>query len=303
MENYIELQKIIKKGKKVEGNSDLLDSLLKQISINAQEKNYRELNFLTLYYGLQDKALTLENIGLKQDKPLTRERVRQIIDGAMDMLIKPSSLNLHNPYTEAIVKFNEVLGDRNFIRLEEICSNEYFYRFRKNVKGLIAFLNDCNIRQIAYRKNYYFYTDKIERKLVVDEIQKENKTLRRKNTIEKMSKKSKTVTYVPDFVRTHLLEFSKNKNINLNPLYESILKDFMNSAPITSQEFSFSRTKSWKARKGKAQWQQVGIYINKSVFDSVKEQIKVLKKDHKKSVSLMSFICQSFIWHYEKTKS
>ena len=138
--------------------------------------------------------------------------------------------------------------------------------------------------------------------MIVNEIQKENKVLRREKTLEKMALKAKTVTYVPNEVRQHLLDYAHKSKCNLNPLYESILNDFMTQKPYLSEEYLFSRTKSWKARKGKAQWQQIGIYIERSIFDEIKEDVKKIKKDLRKSVSLMSFICQAFVWHYEKNQ-
>lgn len=299
MSNYNELQKIIKKGKKIELTDNLFDALVKEISLKSSSKNLRELHFLTSYYGLQGKAFTLEAIGNSQESPLTRERVRQIIDCATQPLKQGDE---SNPYNKSVVIFNEVLGDKSFLRADELLQHEYFSKFKKNIKGLIAFLNDCNIRQIAYRKNYYFYPSSLQRKSVVAQIQKENKTLRRQQTEEKMSQKAKTVTYVPNEVRDYLLKYSEKYHVNLNPLYEKILLEFINRKPFEHPEFTFSRTKSWKARKGKAQWQQIGIYINKSIFSTVKESVKDIKKDLNKNVSLMSFICQAFVWFYETQK-
>lgn len=299
MSNYNELQKIIKKGKKVDTTDNLFDALLKEVSLKSNSKNLRELHFLTSYYGLQGKALTLEAIGTSQESPLTRERVRQIIDSATHPLKEGDE---ENPYKKANVIFKEVLGEKSFLRAEDLLEHEYFSKFKKNIKGLIAFLNDCDIRQIAYRKNYYFYLDILKRKTVVSQIQKENKTLRRQQTEEKMSQKSKTVTYVPNEVRDYLLKYSEKYHVNLNPLYEKILLEFISRKPFESPEFTFSRTKSWKARKGKAQWQQIGIYINKSIFSNVKENVKLIKRDLNKNVSLMSFICQAFVWFYETQK-
>ena len=299
MSNYNELQKIIKKGKKVETTNNLYDALIKEVSLKSNSKNLRELHFLTSYYGLQGKALTLEGIGNIQENPLTRERVRQIIDSATQPL---KNDNNDNPYKKSAIIFKEILGENSFLRSDELLKHEYFEKFKRNIKGLIAFLNDCNIRQIAYRKNYYFYLNTLERKNVVNQIQKENKNLRREQTLEKMSQKSKTVTYVPNEVRDYLLKYSEKNHLNLNPLYEHILLEFIDKKPFNHPEFTFSRTKSWKARKGKAQWQQIGIYINKSVFSAVKESVKTIKNDLNKNVSLMSFICQSFVWFYESQK-
>lgn len=296
MSNYNELQKIIKKGKKIELTDNLFDSLLKEVSSKSNSKNLRELHFLTSYYGLQSKALTLEAIGNSQEHPLTRERVRQIIDSATQPLKEGDE---NNPYNKAQVIFKEILGTQSFLRAEDLLENNYFSKFNKNIKGLIAFLNDCDIRQIAYRKNYYFYLSSLKRKSVVSQIQKENKSLRRLQTEEKMSQKSKTVTYVPNEVRDFLLKYSDKYHVNLNPLYEKILLEFISRKPFESPDFTFSRTKSWKARKGKAQWQQIGIYIDKAVFHTVKDKVKTIKKDLNKNVSLMSFICQAFVWFYE----
>lgn len=300
MSNYIGLQKIIKKGKKIDAPENLLESLYKQIFEIYNEKAAREFHFLTLYYGLQSKAMTLESIGQIQEQPLTRERIRQIIDSVIGPLRDFQPVNYINPYIHSVHLFEAILGkDRTFIRMEELTEDSYFSNFSKNVKGLIAFLNDCGIRQIAYRKNYYFYPKRLDRKDVIQNIQKENKTIRREHTLEKMSLKSKTVTYVPDEVRQHLLSYADKHKMNLNPLYEKILNDFMNQKPYMQPEYTFSRTKSWKARKGKAQWQQIGIYIERNIFDTIKDDVKLVKKDLKKSVSLMSFICQAFVWHYE----
>ena len=299
MLNYNELQKIIKKGKKLESTDNLFDALLKEVSLSSNAKNLRELHFLTSYYGLQGKALTLESIGNNQENPLTRERVRQIINSGTNLLMSDDD---KNPYQEAPKIFKEILGDAPFLRAQDLLIHPYFSKFKQNIKGLIAFLNDCDVRQIAYRKNYYFYLKSLTRKSIVSQIQKENKSFRRTHTEEKMSQKSKTVTYVPNEVRDYLLAYSEKHRINLNPLYETILLEFISRKPFESEDFIFSRTKSWKARKGKAQWQQIGIYIDKSIFNTIKDTVKMIKSDLNKSVSLMSFICQAFVWFYENKK-
>lgn len=301
MSKYADLQKIIKKGKKIQAPENLQESLLSHIAHQHDDDINRELNFITLYYGLQGEALTLESIGKLQEHPLTRERVRQIIDSVLNPLIKVGSPT--NPYKVSVELFNQILGEKKFLRMDELFEHDYFSSFKKNIKGLIAFLNDCDIRQIAYRKNYYFYPVKFKRQEIIGEIQKQNKISRREQTLEKMSQKAKTVTYVPDEIRQHLLEHANKTNSNLNPMYEKILNDFILAKPYESTKYEFSKTKSWKARKGKAQWQQIGIYIEKDVFELIKENVKTIKRDLNKRVSLMSFICQSFVWHYEKNKN
>lgn len=301
MTNY-NIMKLIKKGKKIENPQNLEDSLVKLVSMIHQSSIERELFFIGLYYGLISDAHTLDAIGSLQEPSLTRERVRQIIDACVIKLQKKQT-DFENPYELSKKIFDNILRDEKFVRLDKVMQNSYFQSFKKNVKGLIAFFNDCDIRQIAYRKKYYFYKKSESRKNIIQQIQKENKVIRRNKTIEKMSLKSKTVTYVPNEIRNYLLDFSKNKNINLNPLYEIILQDFMIHKPYIQDDFIFSRTKSWKARQGKAEWQQIGIYIDKNIFHEIQNHINYIKKDFNKNVSLMSFICQSFIWHYEKNKN
>lgn len=301
MTDYIELHKIIKKGKKVESPKTLQDYLLKYIASVFREDISREINFVATYYGLNGEALTLEKIGNTQEHKLTRERIRQIIDGTLKktkLLIEEKD----SPFVVAEKEFFNILGDSLFLRFSDLTKHSFFKDFKKNTRGLISFLNDCGIRQVAYRKEYYLYPQFFERKLIIDSIQKENKAIRREQTISNMSKKAKTVTYVPNEVREFLLDYSNKNKLNLNPLYELILKDFIESKPYLKSEFEFSKTKSWKARKGKAMWQQVGIYIDREVFNLVINSISFIKKDLNKNVSLMNFICQSFIWFYNKNK-
>ncbi|MAG29009.1 RNA polymerase subunit sigma [bacterium] len=61
---------------------------------------YREAQILRLYYGLQGhEEMTLENIGTLLG--LTRERVRQIKEKALQRLRHPSSSEILGPYNEA----------------------------------------------------------------------------------------------------------------------------------------------------------------------------------------------------------
>lgn len=292
------LHRIIRKGKKIGVPETLFEGLSKRLAESHSDGNSRDLEFLVSYYGLDGKAMTLERIGQTQENPITRERVRQIIDSAFKRLIEGDDES--NPSGMAWMEFENALQDRRFIRMEELLKTAAFADFKKNVKGLIAFLNDCGIRQVAYRKKYYFYPDGSDRKEVVSLIQSENKVLRKSKTLEKMAKKAKTVTYVPSEVRQHLLEYAEKKKTNLNPLYENIISQYISERPYAAESYAFSRTKSWKARKGKAQWQQIGIYIDKNVFDTVKGAVDDVKVGLGKPVSLMSFICQAFIWHYDR---
>lgn len=335
MNNYNQLEKIIKKGKKITNPTNLMEelyvlivkyyiningstnlSLLKVESDNIKntkfpDKRVRGIYFLILYYGFFNEALTLEAIGESVKPSLTRERVRQIIYETLNELkaIKSSDNSQtqnefqYNPYHKLNSLFLLSLNDNYFISFKNLLKIDYFKGFNKNVKGLISILNDCNIKQISYRKNYYFYPPNIDKKTIIKEIQKMNKYIRREDTINKMSLKSKTVTYVPNEVRDFLLQHSIDKNLNLNPLYETILKNFIDEKPYYTPGYEFAKTQSWKARKGKAQWKQIGIYIDREIFDEVKLKVDYIKNNIYKNVSLMNFISQALVWHYEKTKN
>lgn len=294
--------KLINKASKIVIPKNLYEHLIKNIQTNYTPLSHREFGFLISYYGLNGEQKNLETIGNTQSKVLTRERVRQIINIVVnDLIIKTKESNSFNIFEFSYNKFLEILDGKTFIKLNTLIEDDFFNCFQNNHKGLIAFFNDIDIRQVAYRKNYYFYLEKTPRNEAIKEIQKENKSLRRDETLKKMAIKSKTVTYVPNQVRNFLLQQSTEKNINLNPLYENILKEFIKNKPFKANKFCFGKTKSWKARNGKAQWQQIGIYINKSIFDLIKKNVEHIKDDLNKTVSLMSFICQAFIWYYETT--
>jgi hypothetical protein len=109
--------------------------------------------------------------------------------------------------------------------------------------------------------------------------------------MDKMAKMAKTVTYVPIDTREFLLADAKRRDIPLNRLYEKVLTQFIGKNPCKSSE-DFEKTQSWRARKGKAEWSQVGIYIEKDVFDQVKVAAAKVKPE---PISNMSYICQAFV--------
>lgn len=316
MSQYNALKTIIRKGKKIRHPQNLMEYLYSGLSEIYTEHIARDIYFLCLYYGLlkhssSNEALTLESIGNTQEPPLSRERVRQIIDSTLkkmqNFFITENSLDksFFNPFHYSNKIFQQTLATRDtlFLSIEDILTDSFFSGFNKNHKGFIAFSNDCGIKQIAYRKKYYLYPKNISRKDIVLIIQQSNKTQRRENTLQKMSQKSKTVTYVPREVRQHLLDFADTNKYNLNPLYETILLDFIKKKPYMDKDFNFSRTQSWKARMGKAEWQQIGIYINKDVFETIQNAVQEAQTYAFRKISLMSFICQAFVWHYEQFKT
>jgi hypothetical protein len=246
------------------------------------------------YYGLSGApGLTLEAIGLDIAGGLTRERVRQIIDSALNVLIRAEASSSITPYKKTKAQFDDLLGQsgQRFLRLTDFVEQEYFAGFGEDPKGLIAFLNDAGIRQVVYRGAHYIYPKHIDRRVAIEFVQAENKKTRRAKTVEKMGKMAKTVTYVPQETREFLLKDAERRNVALNRLYEQILLKFIEK-PVCKSSDEFEKTQSWRARKGKAEWSQVGIYIDKVVFDKVKNAAAKVKTE---PVSNMAYICQAFV--------
>lgn len=280
---------------KKEAAGGLLADLLVAIDGGLTENNARSFRYMMAYYGLNGQpGQTLEAIGGGVAGGLTRERVRQIIDGALGLLLKQEAAgHKMRPYEKSKEIFNEKIAadGRQFLRLSEFVKDEYFATFKENSKGLIAFLNDAGIRQVVYRGAHYIYPEGVDRRDAIEHIQSENKKIRRAKTLAKMDGMAKTVTYVPTETREFLLETAEKSGQPLNRLYEKILVAFMKEMPYKSS-VDFEKTQSWRARKGKAEWSQVGIYIDKKIFDQVKEMAAKVRPE---PVSNMSYICQAFV--------
>lgn len=303
MQKYIETIDFLKSDEnKIKTIETIKDELIKTISFMYKNKYVREYYFLIKYYGIYGNSLTLEQIGMEESSPITRERVRQVIDTIVSGL-KTSKLDFKNPYqhSKELIEDISKKNKRDFVFLNELFDLSEFKCFENNIKGLIAFLNDAGVRQIAYRKEYYFYFEEYKRNDIIKKIQSYNKEIRKKITERKMLLKSKTVTYVPYEIRENLLNYSKKNKINLNPLYEKILTSFIKEVPYNKKGFVFNKTKSWKARNGKADWHQIGIFISKDLYEKICEIVINLKENeyNYKNLSVMSFICESFVWFFK----
>ena len=272
--------------------------LARQLLAAVGEANPRGLIFMLAYYGLAGQpAKTLEAIGKSVSGPLTRERVRQIIDGALEALLereKSAGKRAPRAYGKAREAFERECqkASASFLPLCKLSALPYFEGFAQNEKGLIAFLSDAGVRQVVYRGERYVYPQSLGRKDAIEQIQACNKKERRARTVEKMRQMAKTVTYVPAQTRDALAEHAEKEGLPLNRLYETILTRFMEEKPYRSAQ-DFSKTKSWRARQGKAQWRQVGIYIDKEIFERAKEQAAAVSAGR---VSNMSYICHAFVW-------
>lgn len=274
--------------------ANLRSDLLSLIKLSLANNNARGFKYMIHYYGLSGApGLTLEAIGLDVAGGLTRERVRQIIDGALNVLIRAESSSSISPYKKTKAQFDELLAQsgQRFLRLVDFVEQAYFTGFGEDPKGLIAFLNDAGIRQVVYRGAHYIYPKHIDRREAIEFVQVENKKTRRAKTVEKMGKMAKTVTYVPQDTREFLLKEAERRDVALNRLYEQILLKFIEK-PACKSSAEFEKTQSWRARKGKAEWSQVGIYIDKAVFDKVKVAAAKVKPE---PISNMSYICQAFV--------
>lgn len=283
----------------------LRGDLTNALKLALTDENARGLHYMIVYYGLgEQKGLTLEAIGEQvaplgstDKKALTRERVRQIIDNVLYMLLRKegSAKEGHpKPYEKIKALFDATLKNRAFpfLRLSEFVKDPYLLSYENDPKGLVSFLNDAGIRQVVYRNEHYIYPENISRQDAIAHVQAENKKVRRAQTMEKVERMAKTVTYVPKETRSSLSALAKKDKVPLNRLYEQILESFMTDTPYNGS-IDFEKTQSWRARQGKAEWQQVGIYIDRELFEKVKNKANTVTPE---PVSNMSYICQAFIW-------
>jgi hypothetical protein len=285
-------------GSERSGAATLQWDLARQLMASVEEANPRGLGFMLAYYGLAGRrALTLEAIGRGASEPLTRERVRQIIDGALATLLereRAGGKKAPKAYAKAKEAFEKecARSQAGFLPLAKLSALPYFEGFAENEKGLIAFLSDAGVRQVVYRGERYVYPQALGREAAIEQIQASNKKQRRARTVEKMKQMAKTVTYVPEQTREALAAHAQSEGVALNRLYESILLRFIEEKPYQNAQ-DFAKTKSWRARQGKAQWRQVGIYIDKRIFEQAKEAAGRVSAGR---VSNMSFICHAFVW-------
>ena len=273
-----------------------LFSLMESILTSS---NARSFKYMISYYGLNGSpALTLEGIGEKlSENKLTRERVRQIIDNGLRQLLKAEDINkILTPYKDIQNNFKTIINktNLNFTKLndfEDLISLGGI-SLNKDKRGVIAFLNDAGIKQVVYRGEHYIYPENVKRNSAIINIQSVNKKQRRSETLKKMEDMAKTVTYVPVNVKEKLHKMAQKKKIHLNRMYENIIIDFIDQKPF-NESSDFVKTQSWKARRGKADWSQIGIYIDKSIYEKAQELAKKIKPT---KISNMAFICQAFIW-------
>lgn len=252
----------------------------------------RSFAYMIHYYGLSGApGMTLEAIGSTIAGGLTRERVRQIIDGALGALLKAEGSE--GPYARARQRFEHLLeaSGKKFLAMSSLLADSYFEGFGSEPKGIIAFLNDAGIRQVVYRGAHYIYPKSLARQEAIALVQAENKRARRSATVEKMKTMAKTVTYVPQDARAKLLEEAAAREMPLNRLYERILEVFISKPPCSTSK-EFEKTQSWRARKGKAEWSQVGIYIDREIFEQVREAAAAVRPE---PISNMSYISQAFV--------
>ena len=275
---------------------DARKDLLEAFAFSLGKDSARTSECVFMYYGMNGKpAMTLEMIGAAMEPQLTRERIRQIIDAgvmavkAMEEATKKSC----RPFATAKEVFSSLMEDGGveFVQMKDFLAHPYFKSMGSDMRGLTAFASDVGIKQVVYRGGQYLYPADADRKGVIKAVQSANKKERRGRTEAKSSGMSKTVTYVPAEIKDALKENADKRGCPLNRMYEEILTKF-GRVPSKSPA-DFEKTRSWKARKGLSEWVQVGIYIEKEVFERAR------KESEKLGVSLMSYICRAFSWFAE----
>lgn len=266
----------------------------------SDEGGKRGIAFMSEYYGFGGEGKTLEHIGTTLAGGLTRERVRQIIDATKEKLeIAVARAGWgKTPYAK-LREIYEKAAEKNagkFAEMSDVEAHSYVKAFEGDKKGLSAILSDAEVRQVVYRGKSYLYPAGTERKTAVLAIQSKKKKERRAKTEAKMDGMAKSVTYVPVETREAMKSEAKKRKMPLNRLYEKVLRDFAEHARSSGKTSKdFPQTKSWRARQGKAEWSQVGLYIEKKVFDDTRAVAESI------GVSNMSFVCQAFVWFTTKS--
>lgn len=295
-------------------NSKLNQELIEYWSENEARGIIRRAGFvfdaMAEYYGIVRKsqtqngilgsvthAKTLEQIG--QEYGLTRERIRQIIfKGAATICNNSNNTNnlnpinsINNPYIKVKQVFHEELKDKNFIPLKQIFNNSFFSDFKDNIKGLLSIFDHAEIKQVMYRNEYYLHVKELSNNKIIKVIQNENKEVRHKKTLEHAQTMAKTVTYVPEYIRNNLIKIADEKDQKLNNLYRNILNTFIEQKPYLNNITFFSKKESWRIPKMKKAWVQVGLYIDRELF----ERCETLANSS--NTSVMNFIGCAFAWY------
>lgn len=256
----------------------------------------RGIDMMVSHYGLDDGiGKTLEEIGMRENPPLTRERARQLICEVLkeiDVVEKSAGYIGPKPFSEvrAWFKQNQVSSDLKFVKTKSLMRKKEVKGFINNENGLLSFLNDNGIRQITYRNTRYLYNKNDSRLNITQHIQSYRKRVRKENTDNKKNLMVKTVTYVPKEVKEDIDTTNKKLNISLNKMYENILLHFIEDEPWLGHEYFFERTESWKSRRGVSEWKQVGLYIHKDIYIRIKTTSKKI------DVSVMAFIFRALAW-------
>jgi hypothetical protein len=273
---------------------DLRAALIWGLKALETEKKARAIWMAMQYYGLVGPAKTLHAIGQEQAKPLTRERVRQIIDEVVTRLQKKEKLVDYQgarPF-EMVKEWFGAHGlkeDRSYVPLTDLLAWPAVANYRET-RGLSAFLKDAKIRQLVYKNAKFLYVSPEKRKGMLQEIQAKNRQLRQEETKKKKQSKIKTVTYVPQTVREALDNLSSGQELSLNHLYELILTEFGRAKPWQPHQSFFEKTQSWRFRKEKSSWVQIGLYIDKQCYIDAQEYAQSAK------ASVMAYIARALAW-------
>lgn len=295
------------KEEKVLTNNEIgvvVEGLWNNLNRIKTKKNDRSLMFTLQYYGLLgDSGKTLEEIGETATPKLTRERVRQLIGAVVSELQDlekgdgcATSTLVPRPFARVRAwlsqkSIRDGVSNVPLSALKEMTMMKGFGE--NNDRGLSSFLSGAKIKTLTVKNCIYMHQDKISRDVAEIDILHDKSVQKRKKTEERRAKLAKTVTYVPPGVRNDALLLCENNQVHLNRFYEMVISSFIEAKPWKGFKEYFQKTQSWRARNGESDWVQVGLLIDKKIFEKAKLAARKLK------ISLMALIARAIAWSTE----
>lgn len=266
-----------------------------KVKINREKMIF---DILCSYYGIDYEnkvvveAKTLERIGI--DNHLTRERIRQLLTKVVNNFNKEEKNR--NFYKKLKNDFLLELKNADFIHLSSMLKKPYLAEYKNNPRGLLNFLTHSGVEHVMYRNQYYLFVSKSKKEhnetksAVVKLIQEHNRDVRKQQTLENTQSMSKTVTYLPPYMRNFYLDYSEKHNYKLNNLYTEVLEQFDTTKPYKENKAFFGKKQEWRWPPLKKNWVQIGLYIDKILFDKLED--KALSAN----TSVMNYIGCALAW-------
>lgn len=264
---------------------------------NREPKLKRPLQYLDMYYGISDGVpKTLEKCGSLSSPPLTRERVRQLLNKAKNGFEKFGE----TPYKRIHDEFMAVLKDKKYIKYQDLIKQDFF-KIKNNDAIYLSLLQDAGVQYIRKNGELLLFPEKYSPKLIGVLESEARRQIKLEATKRRQALRVKTVTYVDKYTVEKFHQISNDENVTLNSLYHKSLGAFLEKGIYKDKNFNFPKTKAWKSRMGLEKEVQVGIYLIKDLYEEVKAATGEASKIRGRKVSLMSFISNAFAW-YARTK-